>query len=58
MHLNPPSNDKLSSSDGSEIESIDYFKYSGSYTDTEHDLEGNRDESLRGLHRFNAAAWL
>ena len=38
MHLNPSPDAKLFSSDGTEIECVDDFKYLGGYTDTEHDM--------------------
>ena len=39
MHLNPSTDTKLYSSDGSEIERVDDFEYLGSFSDTSHDME-------------------
>ena len=39
MHINPSSDTQLISSDGSIIECVNDFKYLGSYTDTNHDME-------------------
>ena len=39
IHINPSSDTQLISSDGSIIECVNDFKYLGSYTDTNHDME-------------------
>ena len=50
MHLNPSSDTKLFSSDGSEIECVKDFKYLGGYSGTEHDMNVRIAQSWSALH--------
>ena len=39
IHINPSANDSVHSSDGSQIEKVEDFKYLGSYTNSQHDIQ-------------------
>ena len=39
IHINPSTNDSVHSSDGSQIEKVEDFKYLGSYTNSQHDFQ-------------------
>ena len=39
MYINPSANDSVHSSDGSQIEKVEDFKYLGSYTNSQHDIQ-------------------
>ena len=39
IHINPSTNDSVHSSDGSQIEKVEDFKYLGSYTNSQHDIQ-------------------
>ena len=39
MHINPSANDSVQSLDGSQIEKVEDFKYLGSYTNSQHDIQ-------------------
>ena len=50
MHINPSSDTQLISSDGSIIECVNDFKYLGSYTNTNHDMEVRIGQAWSALH--------
>ena len=50
IHINRTNDDKLYSSDGSEIERVDDFLYLGSYTETDHDMNVRIAQAWNALH--------
>ena len=53
MHINPSSNSQLISSDGSIIECVDDFRYLGSFSDTDHDMEVRIGQAWSALHSLS-----
>ena len=50
IHINRTNDDKLYSSDDSEIERVDDFLYLGSYTETDHDMNVRIAQAWNALH--------
>ena len=51
MHINPSPNDSVHSSDGSQTEKVDDFKYVGSCTNSQHDIQCTKVHALDNVWR-------
>ena len=51
IHINPSANDSIHSSDGSQIEKVEDFKYLGSYTNSQHDIQCRKVHTLDKVWR-------
>ena len=50
IHINPSANDSVHSSDGSQIEEVEDFKYLGSYTNFQHDIQCRKAQAWAAVH--------
>ena len=50
IHNNPSANDSVHSSDGSQIEEVEDFKYLGSYTNFQHDIQCRKAQAWAAVH--------
>ena len=53
MHINPSANDSVHSSDGSQIEKVEDFKYLGSYTNSQHDIQCKKALAWAAVHALD-----
>ena len=52
-HINPSANDSVHSSDGSQIEKVEDFKYLGSYTNSQHDIQCRKTQAWAAVHALD-----
>ena len=50
ININPSANDSVHSSDGSKIEKVEVFKYLGSYTNSQHDIQCRKEQAWAAVH--------
>ena len=50
IHINSSANDSVHSSDGSQIEKVEVFKYLGSYTNCQHDIQCRKEQAWAAVH--------
>ena len=53
MHINPSDNDNVNSSDGSQIEKVEDFKYLASYTNSQHDIQCRKAQAWPAVHALD-----
>ena len=53
MHINPSANDSVHSTDGSQIEKVEDFKYLGSYTNSQHDIQCRKAQAWPAVHALD-----
>ena len=53
IHNNPSANDSVHSSDGSQTDKLEDFKYIGSYTNSQHDIECRKDPACAAVHTLD-----
>ena len=53
IHINPSANDSAHSSDGSQIEKVEVFKYLRSYTNSQHDIQCRKEQAWAAVHALD-----
>ena len=53
IHINPSANYSVQSSDGSQIEKVEDFKYLGSYTNSRHDIQCRKAQAWAAVHALD-----
>ena len=53
IHISPSANDSVHSSDGSQIEKVEDFKYRGSYTNSQHDIQCRNAQAWAANHALD-----
>ena len=53
MRIKPSANDSVLSSDGSQIEKVEDFKYLGSYTNSQHDIQCRKAQAWAAVHTLD-----
>ena len=53
VHINPSANDSVFSSERSQIENVADFKYLGSYTNSQHDIQCRKAQAWAAVHALD-----
>ena len=53
IHINPSANDSVHSSDGSQVQKVEDFKYLGSCTNSQHDIQRRKTQTWAAVHALN-----